>query len=203
MNNKTFIVATVVLIAIAIIANMPAKIDSGSQVKMADFPMVIGEWQGTDIPLAERDYQILETKNLIMREYKNPSGDAVYLYLVYSEENRRTLHPPEVCYTGGGATIVEKSVVPVMPSFKANKFIVERKDSRHLVVYWFKSTSLNTYNYLRQQLKIVADRLLRKKTSGALIRVSADVKDGKDEQAFALVQNFCGQIYPLLDKYVP
>lgn len=203
MKNKSFIIVAMILVVVAVIANKPYKFDLSESVKVTDFPKTIGGWEGADMALSERDYAILETKNLFVRDYKNKNGDSVYLYIIYAGDNRRALHPPEVCYTGGGATIAEKSVIPMTGSITANKFTIEDKNSRQLVVYWFKSTHLNTYSYLKQQLKIVRDRLLGKKTSGALIRVSTDIKGNNLDSAVKLVKSFCAQIEPLLAKYVP
>lgn len=203
MNNRNFIIVAVILVFAAIIANAPIKFDPAKETRVENFPKVIGGWQGTDIPLEKRDYEILETTNLIMREYKNEKGDIVYLYIIYSGDNRRALHPPEVCYSGSGATMLNKSVVPITNSLKANKFTVENKDSRQLVVYWFKSNELNTYNYLKQQIKSVAGRMLGKQASGAMIRVSTEIKNGDQDEALKLIKAFCKQIEPLLKKYVP
>lgn len=203
MKNITFIIVAIILIVIAVVVNAPIKFGSKDAVKVADFPMVIGDWQGKDIELSERDYQFLETKNLIIREYKNAKGESVYLYIIYSEVNRRALHPPEICYTGGGATIFDKTVVPITNSIKANKFIIQSKEMYDLVVYWFKSANLSTYSYLKQQLKVVSDLLLRKKTSSVLIRVSTNIRDNSQEAALSLIKSFCQQIEPLLAKYVP
>lgn len=203
MNNKIFFAAAILLIGVAIVCNTPARFDASSEIQMPLFPKEIGEWRGTDIPISERDYEILETRNLIMRDYRNPRGDLVYLYIIYSQDNRRTLHPPEVCYTGGGSTILEKSVIPLNNSLRANQFIIENKYSRELVVYWFKSTNLSTYSYLKQQLKSVADRMLRKKTYGAMIRISALIKDNNPDAALTLIKGFTKEIEPLLAKYLP
>jgi EpsI family protein len=81
--------------------------------------------------------------------------------------------------------------------------IVEKADSRQLVVYWYKAGSLNTDKYLKQQIKIVTDRMLGRRTSGALIRVSADIKDNRQDAALGLIRLFCEEIEPLLEKYVP
>lgn len=203
MKNKNFLIILIILIAVAIACNAPTRINSKSEIQMSAFPKEIGEWKGEDVPISERDYEILETRNLIMRDYRNPKEDSVYLYIIYSEDNRRALHPPEICYSGGGATIVEKSVVPITNSLKANRFIIEDKDSRELVVYWFKSTNLNTYSYLKQQVKIVADRMMRKKTYGAMIRISVMIKDNNPNAALTLIRGFTKEIEPLLAKYVP
>ena len=193
----------ILIAAVSLLNYLPVRFASVSETQMANFPKVIGQWQGIDAVLPERDYAILETKNLIMREYKGPGGDVIYLYIIYSSDNRKALHPPEICYTGAGATIIEKSVIPVTATIKANKFTIENKDSRQLVVYWFRSANFNTYSYLRQQLKMVIARMRGRRTSGAMVRVSTVVKDNNSAAAFRLIKRFCAQIEPLLSQYVP
>jgi len=206
MKNITFIIVAVILVAVAGVSMssyLPARVDIAARIKVSDFPMAIGEWTATDIPLSERDYQILETRNLIMRDYKNPQGDSVILYIIYSEDNRKVSHPPEVCYMGSGASIVNKSVVQITDSIKAIKLVTETPKNEQMVVYWYKAGSLYTDQYLKQQLKVVIDRMMRKRTSGALIRISADVKDNDQEGALRMLKTFAGQIEPLLQRYIP
>ena len=206
MNNKTFIIVAIILVAVAIVglvSYLPTRFDISSKVKVADFPKVMGDWIGTDMPLSKRDYEILETNNLFVRDYKNKKGESVYLYVVYSEDNRKVSHPPEVCYMGSGVTIVDKSPIQLTNSIQAVKLVVEKANSRQIVVYWFKAGSFNTDKYLTQQLKIVIDRMLGKRTSGALIRVSTDIQGNNLDTAVKLIKSFCGQIEPLVSRYVP
>lgn len=207
MKDKNFAAVIIILAAvsaISIFSYLPVYNASEQEAQMADFPKKIGEWEATDIPLSERDFEILETKNLIMREYKNTTTqEVIYFYIIYSAGNRKVVHPPEICYSGGGATILEKSVIPVTDFIRANKFTIEDKDSRQLVAYWFRSGNFNTYSYMQQQLKMVTNRALRKKTSGAMVRVSTKIKDNNQEAALSLIKSFCRQIEPTLDQYVP
>lgn len=206
MNNKTFLIVVVILsmvTVIGLISYLPTRFDVSSRIKVADFPMQIGGWTAKDIPLSERDYEILETRNLIMREYKNKKGEAVYLYIIYSEDNRKVSHPPEVCYLGSGLTIVDKSIIQLTNAIRATKMLAEQANSRQLVVYWFKAGKLYTEKYLKQQLKIVSDRMLGKRTSGAMIRLSGDIKNNDETAALKTLQLFASQIEPLLPKYVP
>ena len=206
MKNITFIIVAVILVAVAVVSissYLPARVDIAARIKVSDFPMAIGEWTATDIPLSERDYQILETRNLIMRNYKNPQGDAVVLYIIYSEDNRKVSHPPEVCYMGSGASIVNKSAVQITDSIKAIKLVTETPKNEQMVVYWYKAGSLYTDQYLKQQLKVVVDRMMRKRTSGALIRISADIKNSAQEGTLRLLRTFASQIEPLLAKHLP
>lgn len=206
MSNKTFIIVTLILAAgagIGFMSYLPTRFDIGAKAKVADFPKTIGEWQATDIPLSERDYEILETRNLIMREYKNPKGESVYLYIVYSEDNRKVAHPPEICLSGGGLSILDKSSVQITDSIRATRLLTEKGDFRQLVIYWYKAANLNTDKYLKQQLKVVLDRTLGKRTSCALIRLTTDIKDNNQEAALESVKTFTKEIEPLLGRHVP
>lgn len=206
MNNRNFFIAAVILIiaaATALISYLPGREDIALKTKVSDFPQKIGGWSSTDVKVSDDVYRILETRNLFVREYKNAKGDSVFLYIVYSEDNRKVSHPPEVCLMGSGMSIVDKSSIPVSDSITANKLLVETANSRELVVYWFKAGSLNTDKYLKQQFKIVLGRLLGKRTSGALIRLSADIKNDNRQKTLNLLKSFISQIEPLLSKYVP
>lgn len=205
MKNITFILAAIVLLAVTLIVNMPAKFDPTQEAQMSNFPKKVADWEGQDVELRESDYAILETRNLIMRDYKNLNrGDSVNLYIIYSSDNRKALHPPEICYTGGGAgTILEKGVTTLSSNFKANKFIIENKNLSQLVVYWFKSGDLSTYSYIHQQLKSVKDRLMQKKTSGAMIRISTNIDPKNPNKAINLIKSFSESIIPIINQYVP
>ena len=77
-------------------------------LNIAKLPYRIGNWVGKDLEVTEKEYRILETRNLVFREYSNPSGDKLFLFLIYSETNRSVFHPPEVCLIGSGLNIVDK-----------------------------------------------------------------------------------------------
>jgi EpsI family protein len=104
---------------------------------------------------------------------------------------------------GSGASIVNKSAVQITDSIKAIRLVTETQKNEQMVVYWFKAGSLYTDQYLKQQLKVVVDRMMRKRTSGALIRISTDIKGNDQEGALRLLRTFASQIEPLLERYIP
>jgi len=206
MNNKNFFIVIAILAAVsavALVSYLPTHIDVTSKTKVSNFPITVGDWKGTDIPVEDKVYEILETKNLFIREYKNSEGEAIYFYVVYSEDNRKVSHPPEVCLLGSGVSVVAKAPLQLTDTVKANKLIVKKGDYAQLVAYWYKAGKLSTDKYLKQQLKVVLDRTFGKRTAGALIRISTDIKENNQEAALNLIRSFCNQIEPLLAQYVP
>lgn len=206
MSNKNFIIAIVILAISAVIgitAYLPARIDNAAKTKVDNFPKEIGKWKGTDIKLDESVYQILETRNLFVRDYKNAKGDVVTLYLVYSEDNRKVSHPPEVCFMGSGMNILNKSTINVLGKVMGIKLFVEKGPAHELIVYWYKVGPEFTATYLGQQTKVVFGRLLGRRAAGALIRLSTSVKDDDSGQALELIRSFSKEMVPLLHKYLP
>jgi EpsI family protein len=204
-NFKFYIVVGVLCLAafIGLSSYLPTRFESGDQVQVTAFPMKVGVWQGKDMPLTDRDYAILETRNLIMRQYTDPAGRWILLYIIYSGDNRKVLHPPEVCYLGGGATITEKGTLAISPKIQANKMVTELSGGQQLVVYWYKACAFNTPKYFDQQINAAIARLLGKKTSSAMIRLSVDLRQGENASAAKMMREFAAEIEPLLPKYVP
>jgi EpsI family protein len=205
MNNKIFIVVVLILTAFAALSlstYQPHIYDASKEPQMSQFPLKIGEWQGKDIPLSVTDYKILDTKNLILREYDSVGHQPVYVYIIYSGDNRKSLHPPEICYTGEGGTILEKSVIPLSAGLKVDKFTFEEGHAKQLVIYWFRTKNFNTPSYISQQLRTALQRTFGRQASGAMIRISTAIKPGGYAEALQTVKDFTLLMGPLLTQYV-
>lgn len=174
-----------------------------ADIKISAFPAVIGDWTGRDIPLEKHIYELLETDNLIMRDYTNSLGDTVNLYIIYSGGNRKVSHPPEICLQGDGAAVVDKTYLKISQAITATRLVLEKKDLQDIALYWYKAGPVFTHEYLHQQFKTAIDRLFGKKPSLALIRVITRVKDKDQEAASQKLAQFSLQIEPLLQKYAP
>ncbi|MFA5038124.1 MAG: exosortase C-terminal domain/associated protein EpsI [Candidatus Omnitrophota bacterium] len=192
-TNKNQTVVAVLLVALII--SLPLYLVSrgpGEEARVATLPMEINGWTGRDLPVEERAYEILETRNLILREYKKGERK-VYLYVVYSSDNRKVSHPPEVCFEGSGVTIINKNKIEIPLAggkTRANQLIVERAGVINVVVYWYKAGEMYTDNYLKQQFAIAVNHLKFKRTSGALIRMSAESFTGSASDALENIREF-------------
>lgn len=172
------------------------------------FPQVIGGWTATELPITEDEYAILETRNAFARQYTHPDGRTVYLLIVYSQNNRKVSHPPEVCYTGNGVTITSKKVAGLdLPApystLKVNQLVLEQKGLQQVSNYWFKVGDVFTPSYWQQQFLIALKTLAGQPASSALIRMSANSEGNNQESAKQILEDFIRLIVPHLMEYLP
>jgi EpsI family protein len=183
-------------------------------VNIHHYPSRLGDWESRDLPMSETEYAILETRNVFVREYKNrKTGGVVYLFIVYSENNRKVSHPPEICYTGSGFLLVNKRP-DTLESRLAQKggerilvstqrLLLEQGPFEQIAHYWFKVGPGFTSSYWKQQWMIVFNTVFGKSSSSALIRISTDVKDGKYEEAEQHIRSFANEAIPLFYRFLP
>ena len=166
------------------------------------FPMTVGEWKGKDLPITEKEYDILETRNLITREYTNPSGDKLYLLIIYSETNRSVFHPPEVCMIGSGLNITDKQVEKFDAGnniFTTNKLFAEKGPFKEIILNSYKAGHTYTNNFYLQQAYLALHQIFGRNVPGATLRAS--MAAGRDEHAtLATLKEFLGKSAVILDR---
>ena len=172
-------------------------------VDIESFPMQIGDWVAEELPISEADYAILETRNAFTRKYTNPQGRGIYIFVVYSQSNRKISHPPEVCYTGSGVDVLEntRDSIPVPDAnlmIYVNRLVLSKGTAKQLAFYWFKVGDIFTANYWKQQSLIALKTLLGQSASSALIRISSDVTAHDSVATVQVLKEFVELITPVL-----
>lgn len=209
-SDKTYIILILLFVVTGAISwNLYFKVyRQEDTVDIHQFPKTIGEWSSEELPITDEEYAILETKNAFARKYVHSSGQAVYVFIVYSQNNRKVSHPPEVCYQGTGITVVSTAHDAISnpagnTMVKVNKLVLEQKYYDQVAFYWFKVGDTFTSNYWKQQMMIVLNSLLGKPSSSALIRISA-IMEGEDTAKSAQQLKDFGQLMiPHLYTYLP
>jgi EpsI family protein len=179
--------------------------DYSGELYTRNIPIVIGNWYGKDFSMDERTYEILETRDAIMREYTNQDGESVLFALVFSQNNRKVAHPPEVCFAGGGWERAKRDTEIITvgdQEIKVNRLILQKNSGKQIVLYLYKSGDKLVSNYYVQQFNIVLNGMLHKDTSSALIRISS-ITNSNEDRTLALTKKFTGEIIPILEKLLP
>lgn len=166
-------------------------------------PKAIGPWSGEDLPVDDFTKAVLETDDVLMRQYDRPQGVPIILAVVFARENRKVAHPPEVCLTGSGFEVEQKGKVQLRREFPVIRLVTARGLYREMYYYWYKSGDLFTESYLRQQMNIAANHLLRREASASLIRVSTVVKGDDFAGAEARLREFSLALLPHVEQVLP
>jgi EpsI family protein len=171
---------------------------------MRDFPRRLGEWVGTDRELSDRQYELLETREVLFREFrKGGAGPEVLACVAVAGANRKVAHPPEICYRGQGWRIVDQSEVELTIAGvkrRVQELHIEKNGREHLVQSWYRVGERETPSYLLQQwLGLVAD-LTRSVEPSALLRFSAPIEDGDARAARAALTEFLAIALPELEQ---
>jgi len=210
MNNFNFCVILVLMMTVGFLSWQVyfRAYRQSDNISIHFFPKVIGGWTSEDLPISDDDKALLETDNVFVRRYTNSKNEEVFLFIVYSQNNRKVSHPPEICYTGGGAAIlsnVHDSILSVSKEERVDvhRLKIERGQVTQIFAYWFKVGDSYTSSYWKQQALIAYKSLLGQPSSSALIRISTTINSGNDEAAIKLIKKFGRLIVPHLPKYLP
>ncbi len=166
-----------------------------------------------DLVLDDKVLAILETDDYVYRRFAREAGrgePGFDLLIVFSKNNRRGTHSPELCIQGGGEKIISKGPVTIDTGLSGSgeplgMREVVSQDGRRMVyyLYVFKSGDSYTTNYTRQQAMILLNGLLRREAVGALIRLTVTVQDEDLEAARRLARDAAARLMPIIDENLP
>jgi EpsI family protein len=130
-NWKPVIIAAIVAAILLLASNtvysvlynrLTASVDTIAMTSedMQKLPLKIGDWAGKEVPLKEEVVVATDTDAHVNRSYSRFS-DHVVLYIAYGVKARDLMpHRPEVCYTGAGWNLDDKSSAEIPLSSDTN-----------------------------------------------------------------------------------
>jgi len=150
---------------------------------------------------------VLETDDYVHRRYSRRGAPWVDFSIIFSKDNRKGTHPPDLCLEGSGQEIILKRDVVAhgiegRGSVPCRELIAQRKRDRKSILYMYTYKCGDTYtrSFWWQQLTILANGLLRRNATGALIEVSTPLPDGSLNDARNRLMNTLRTAIPHLDR---
>ena len=164
-------------------------------------------WNSRDRELDQLTQTILETSDYLYRQYVRAGEQPVDFVVIFSKDNRKGTHPPDLCLEGGGEQIVEKGSVAVggiadRGSVPCRELITQGGARKWYYLYTYKCGRSYTGSFWMQQWTILTNGLLDRNSSGALIRISTPVT-GSIEEARRRATAFLRVAIPHLDQALP
>jgi EpsI family protein len=155
---------------------------------------------GADIPIDPHVNEILETPDVLMRNYTSRQGVPVQLTIVRSGATRRSLHFPEVCLTGQGWEVREQYSAPVGVLFVAKRLVIFKGDTEVAVLYWFMTSDHVTGSYFMNSVFWAREQLLLRPSKAMMIKLSAPVGSAGPESTFGQLDDFAQGLTPILQE---
>lgn len=160
-------------------------------------------WVGDGRSLSQRELTILEWPSYLYRRYHNSANDYTDFIFLFSLDNRKGIHPPDLCVEGFGQGITFKNRldvrgIPGQLSVPCKELIVQAGATRLYMLYTYKCGSAYTDSFWRQQAAILLNGLFNRDAAGGLIRITMPLADDI-EPARRRAREFLRQTIPRLD----
>ena len=212
LAKQPFIIASILLIAVIVYANFLSTVHAVSLLRpLSDFPSTVGSFTqvGSDQTFSNAIMENLGVDHYIMREYKDKDGYPLWLYIGYyeSQTEGEIIHSPRHCMPGSGWSIFfseEKALsVPgtAYSSININTMLLQKGMEKQLALYWYHSRGRVVANEYWDRAYMILDSLLRRRSDGALIRITGS---GNDQEADSRTQmQFAVSVLKDIDQYLP
>ncbi len=209
--RNRFLIIFVILILTSVLVNFltyEAYHEAEAGIRgIKNIPLEIGKWEGKDVFLEEKIYEILETRSIIHRNYLK-NGQNAFLSLVYHPETKVDFHSPEYCFGAQGVELVKttKNITIIYDeervNISVNKLIYQKNGFDELVYYFYKSGGFLGQSYIKLRLSLAVSKLSNRSKSGSLVRVSTPILNGDIQRASNSLGNFIEDLYPYLIAYL-
>lgn len=185
---------------------------SPPRASFTDFPLQVREWEGKALPMETAYQDALRFDDYILADYRKPGEPPLNFYVAYygSQKKGQSAHSPRTCIPGGGweITSLQSMVVDGGESggspLNLNRVLIQKGDQKQVVFYWFQQRGRVLTNEYLVKFYLFWDALMRNRTDGALVRLTAAISPGVSEASVDrhLIE-FARSVRPLLPTYVP
>lgn len=167
------------------------------------FPRRLGPWAGTDEPPDPDALSRTRPDAFLSRRYVDPEGRSVVLYVAYFARDSSRAQVQAVCWGACEVREVKPHRVQVgRLSLEVNRASVVQEGEPAAVLYWYQLGHATLRDPYRAKLDQALRALLKRRSDGALVRVSAPLRGGPEE-AVARAEGFVRAALPGLLRYFP
>ena len=172
----------------------------------------INDWKGTDVPISQKELDILGPGEYLQREYINAGDEQrwINLFIPFFPSQRAgdKIHSPEHCLVGAGWIPISRERIqlarPDGLSIPVNRYVILKSGERLLVLYWFQAHGRVVASEWLAEYYLISDSIHMHRSDGGMVRLMTPMLDGESaDDAQVRIMKFGSQLLPLLDTYLP
>lgn len=212
--NSTLVILTLVLVAQTGLYFMFTKSEKVAMAtKLANFPNQVGDWSKFQEGVVDEATQaVLKADDTLTRFYGSKAGGPganLFIAAFRSQRTGAVPHSPKNCLPGSGWTwTVNDHIQVALPGraepIEVNRYIIQRGESKSLVLYWYQSRDRAVASELKAKLYTMRDAILDNRTDTALVRVVIPIGvDEGNDKAQKAAEDFVRAFYAPLLKFLP
>lgn len=169
-------------------------------------------WKMTgEYPIEKEVQDVLQATDTVNRIYQDGvSRSSVSLFIAFFKSQRSGVapHSPKNCLPGNGwvperSEIVRYPVPGSPEGIEVNQYIVQKGDSKNVVVYWYQSHGRIVASEYKAKLFVMADAIGKNRTDTALVKIISPVFNDDLPTAIATAQRFVANSFPPITAVLP
>jgi EpsI family protein len=190
---------------------------------LSGLSMLIGGWQGREVPLDGYVLDVLGQGVFLNRTYLPVGGGRkgdpqarryengpIGLFIGYFPTQRtgQAIHSPQNCLPGAGWNFESKGIAELTDSdgrrYRVGAYLISNGKDRDEVLYWYRSHGRSIASDYAAKWYTLTDSILHNRTDAALIRVITPLQPGETPRDAELrAVSFAEEMNPLLPVYIP
>ena len=190
------------------------KVISATGADFSRIPATVGDWSGTDFTFGADVLDVLKADKTFFRRYVNSSGEEVWLFIGYWQNQKYGAQPhsPLHCLPGSGWNIVANELVPLtaasnsngaVPAEMVNFATIVNGKLTESMLYWYQTRSGVLAKETSVKFDLAKNSLMRNPTDAACVRITSPAFEGAGETSLQLLRDFWSEIAPNLHDALP
>jgi EpsI family protein len=208
---RCILISALMLLTLVFLSISSHSEDVPAKKPLSEFPKTIDGWVGKQGFFDQQVYDVLGVDDSTLIDYQGSEGRIVELYVGFYKSQREgdLIHSPKNCLPGSGWEITQTSLEQLtLPgqkhrNIKVIKLLLEKGDSRQVVLYWFQSRGRFIASEYWQKIYLVWDAISKNRTDGAFVRLIAPIGPKGADYTTNFLKTFAERIIPILQDYLP
>ncbi len=171
-------------------------------------PAVLAGRVGTPVTLSPAETRVAGMTSYILRSYDGEEAPfTVYVGYYDHQTQGRTIHSPKNCLPGSGWEALQQAEVAVATPLgpqRVNRYMLQNKQTRALVFYWYQGRGRVAANEYRVKWELLRDAALRGRSEEALVRIVVMLNDRTGEaEATRWAERVASELIPSVFRVLP